>query len=174
LIAKLWRIDVQITAISPLTGQPLPKSRLVYLIRRYFDPWFREKLRNSNFYPNEDYAGIIKQLFERFELDQNALQIYRGYSTDRRILDLMAQSTFHIVYVDGDHTLKGASHDFNVFGRKVVSGGWLVADDASCALPGSAFWKGHQAVSHATEMLPAMGFRNVLNVGHNRIYELKQ
>jgi hypothetical protein len=172
LIGKHWKLNVQISAISPLAGQPLPKSRLANLIRRGFDPRFREQLRNANFYADDDYAGIIKRLFERFAVDYDAVKMYQGYSTDRRILDLMAKSTFHVVYVDGDHTLKGALHDFKVFGTKVVSGGWLVADDASCALPGSAFWKGHEAVSHAAEILPTIGFRNILNVGHNRIYEL--
>lgn len=149
----------------------MPKSRLETLIRGRLDPRFREHLRNGNFYAEDDYVGIIKRLFEQFEVDYGAVKIYQGYSTDQRILDLTADLTFHVVYVDGDHTLKGALHDFKIFGSKVVIGGWLVADDAGCALPGSAFWKGHKAVSRAAEILPTIGFRNIINVGHNRIYE---
>jgi hypothetical protein len=171
LIGKLWNIDVQISAVSPLAGQPIPRSRLEQFIRSRFDPGFREQLRNGNFYAADDYVGIIKRLFERFEINYDAVRIYQGYSTDQRILGLIADSTFHVVYVDGDHTLKGALHDFKIFGPKVVSGGWLVADDAGRDLPGSAFWKGHEAVSRAAEILPTIGFRNIINVGHNRIYE---
>jgi hypothetical protein len=75
------------------------------------------------------------------------------------------------VYVDGDHTYQGALHDFVTFGPKVAPGGWLVADDAGQDLSGSAFWKGHEAVTRAAQVLPSLGFRNVLNVGHNRVYE---
>jgi hypothetical protein len=171
VIGKHWNINVHINAISPLTGHSVPKSRLETLIRSYLDPTFREQLRNGNFYAKDDYAEIIKRLFERFEVDYDAVKIYQGYSTDQRILDLIADQIFHIVYVDGDHTLKGALHDFKTFGSKVAIGGWLVADDAGCALPGAAFWKGHKAVSRAAEILPAIGFRNIINVGHNRIYE---
>jgi hypothetical protein len=53
----------------------------------------------------------------------------------------------------------------------VTKGGFLVADDAGCGLPGTSFWKGHEAVSRAAEILPSLGFVNILNVGHNRIYE---
>jgi hypothetical protein len=170
-IGKHWNINIQISAVSPLSGEPLSKSRLEKFIRGLFDTRFREQLRNGNFYPADDYFGIIKRLFERFDVDFDAVKIYQGYSTDQRILDLIADATFHIVYVDGDHTQKGALHDFKIFGSMVVSGGWLVADDAGCGLPGSAFWKGHEAVSRAAEILPTIGFRNIINVGHNRIYE---
>ena len=47
----------------------------------------------------------------------------------------------------------------------------LVADDAGCELPGTVFWKGHESVSRAARELPALGFTNVLNVGHNRVYQ---
>ena len=171
LIAKHWNMKVQISAITPLVGQPMPKSRLELLIRSRLDPKFREQLRNANFYAQDDYAGIIRRLFERFEVDYDAVQLYHGYSTEPRILDLIGNASFHVIYVDGDHTFKGALHDFKEFGSKVVAGGWLVADDAGCGLPGTAFWKGHEAVSRAAELLPTIGFRNILNVGHNRIYE---
>lgn len=95
----------------------------------------------------------------------------KGFSSDPQILKETANNQFEIVYVDGDHTFKGALHDFQVFGAKVVKGGWLVADDAGCALPGTQFWKGHEAVSLAVECLPALGFKNILNVGHNRVFE---
>ena len=140
-------------------------------VRAYLDPRFREQIRNSNFHPDDDYAGAIKQLFARFDVNWNTVDLHQGLSTDQHILKQLSASTFHIVYVDGDHTFKGALRDFTVFGQKVVRGGWLVADDAGCSLPGTAFWKGLEAVSRAAKVLPDIGFRNVLNVSHNRIYE---
>ena len=171
LIGKKWDMDIQISAIAPLTGNPLPRSRLIRKVRSYLDPGFREQLHNANFYPEDDYVSAIKHLFERFNLDYDAVALYHGFSTDQHILKSVSDATFHIVCVDGDHTFAGAFHDFTVFGPKVVQGGWLVADDAGCSLPGTAFWKGHEAVSRAVNVLPDIGFRNVMNVGHNRIYE---
>jgi len=43
-------------------------------------------------------------------------------------------------------------------------------DDASCDLPGEGYFKGYSAVSTAARIVPSLGFENVLNIGHNRIY----
>jgi Methyltransferase domain len=78
---------------------------------------------------------------------------------------------FHIVYVDGDHSYDGARSDFEYFGTRVVRGGWLVADDAGYFLPSTRFWKGYEVVSRAAQELKKLGFRNVLNIGHNCVFE---
>jgi hypothetical protein len=44
-------------------------------------------------------------------------------------------------------------------------------DDASYFLEGSRFWKGHREVSRASEIIEGLGFRNILNIGHNRVYQ---
>jgi hypothetical protein len=44
-------------------------------------------------------------------------------------------------------------------------------DDAAYGLPGTRFWKGYETVARACELLPGLGFTNVLNVGHNRVFE---
>ena len=171
MIAKRFKIDIQITAITPLSGQPLPRSRISTWLRSRLDSRFQEQLRNANFYALADYRAIITELFNRFDTSFSSVLLYHGYSTDQRVLKSTEKATYHIVYVDGDHTYHGSLHDFQNFGRKVIKGGWLVADDAGCSLPGTAFWKGHEAVSRAAEVLPKLGFKNILNVGHNRIYE---
>jgi hypothetical protein len=171
LIAKCWAIHVQISGITPLVGHPMPQSRILRRLRRIVDHAFREEWQNGNFYPNDDYDSAIHHLFDHFDLSYTSVAMHRGFSTDQSIVEKLANETFHILYVDGDHTYEGSLHDFTIYGPKVVSGGWLVADDAGCALPGNAFWKGHPAVTRAVEILPKLGFRNVLNVGHNRVYE---
>jgi hypothetical protein len=171
LIAKTWGFPIHIYGISPLEGQPAPRSKTVAWLRRLFDRRFRDESLNGNFYPNADYNLAITNLFDHFSLNFSSIELHKGYSTDEAVTRRLANDTFHLLYIDGDHTYEGALHDFSVYGPKVVSGGWLVADDAGCALPGTQFWKGHPSVSRAAEILPSLGFRNVLNVGHNRIYE---
>lgn len=171
LLARHYKIDLQASAITPLEGSPLPGSKLWLRIRALLDRKFRERLANGDFYETEDYEKIIRALFRHFDLDFAQIALHRGYSTDPVILKQVAAHTYHIIYVDGDHTLEGARHDFSTFGPKVVPGGWLVADDAGCDLPGTTFWKGHASVSVAARDLPSLGFVNVLNVGHNRFYQ---
>lgn len=170
-LADARGLDLEISALSPLAGQPLPRSRFWNRIRYRLDRRFREQIDNGNFYAETDYEGIIRAFFRNFGTDFDKVTLHRGFSTDPQILNTLVQERYHLIYVDGDHTYDGALHDFRTFGPKIVPGGWLVADDAGCDLPGTVFWKGHAAVSRAARELPALGFKNVLNVGHNRVYE---
>ena len=171
LIAHTRDLRLRVSALSPLAGQPMSHGRVLRWLRYRFDAKFRERVDNGDFYAAEDYERIIRSHFAHHDLDFDQVQLYRGFSTDLTLLARLRDESYHIVYVDGDHTLAGARHDFATFGPKVVPGGWLIADDAGCNLPGTAFWKGHAAVSEAVRDLPALGFTNVLNVGHNRVYQ---
>lgn len=171
LLAKTLALPIQIAAISPLAGSVAPRPGFWSALRYRVDRRFREHIDNGNFYADDDYEAAIRGLFERFGLDFSAVALHRGYSTDPLLRARLGEERFEVVYVDGDHSYEGARQDFLTYGPKVVPGGWLIADDASCDLPGSRFWKGHPAVSRAVTVLPELGFRNVLNVGHNRIYQ---
>ncbi len=171
LLATAYVWPVEISCITPMAGNPLPPPGLRHRLRLIYSRKYREQIKNGNFYGEENYREIIKQLFARFELPLEKINVFRGFSTDEEILRQTQHMKFEVVYVDGDHTFEGAMHDLRHFGPKVVRGGWMVVDDAGCSLPGSRFWKGHEAVSEAVEILPSLGFCNVLNVGHNRIYE---
>ena len=171
LLAREYHLDLRISALTPLSGRPLSRSRVLNKLRHWFSASFREQVQSGNFYPPDDYEGIIRALFRKFSLDFGQVTLHRGFSTDPTLLSRLSGENFEIIYVDGDHTYQGALHDFNQYGPKVVPGGWLVADDAGCELPGTVFWKGHETVSRAARELPALGFTNILNVGHNCVYE---
>lgn len=171
LLARDHGFDLRVSALTPLAGQPMPRSRVLNKLLHWFSPRFREQVASGNFHPEADYETIMRALFARFSLDFDRIDIHRGYSTDPVLLQRLADETYHIVYVDGDHTYEGARHDFSNFGPKVVPGGWLVADDAGADLPGTVFWKGFETVTRAVTELPRLGFSNVLNVGHNRVYQ---
>ena len=44
-------------------------------------------------------------------------------------------------------------------------------DDAANLIPGSKFFKGIEEVSRATEEIDPLVYKNVLNVGHNRVFQ---
>jgi Methyltransferase domain len=171
LLARLDAIRLKVEAVTPLEGRPNKLSGLRQRLKYLTSARFREDIRNANFYEEDDYLGSINALFRRFDVDLSEVNLHRGYSTDSEIIVDLRSRQFQLIYVDGDHSYKGALHDFKTFGPMIAKGGFLVADDAGCELPGTGFWKGHESVSRAAEILPSLGFVNVLNVGHNRIYE---
>jgi hypothetical protein len=161
----------EIHAISPLRGDPMPRSRAMHRLRWLLSRLYRERLRSGDFYETANYEQIIRELFQHFDLDSGAIHLHRGLSTDLTVRAETAELVFDVIYVDGDHTFEGARADFEFFGPRVKPGGFLIADDAGCELPGESFWKGHPSVSKAAKIIPSLGFRNVLNIGHNCVYQ---
>jgi len=171
LLAKTHGWPLAVHAITPFAGQPLPGVRWWRALQARLNPRFRERLRSGDFYPDDDYEETVRRLFAHYQLDFGRVRWIRGYSQDPGVLAAVRSDRFHVVYIDGGHTFEVASADLANFGPKVAAGGWLVMDDAAYDLPGTAFWKGHESVSRACRQLPALGFKNILNVGHNRIFE---
>ncbi|MFA6286230.1 MAG: class I SAM-dependent methyltransferase [Opitutaceae bacterium] len=171
LLARELKLPVEIHALTPLASNPPPPLNLWSRIRYRLDRDYREQVKTGNFYVNEDYEAVVRAHFAHHGLSFDAVRLHRGYSTDPVILESMSDERFEIIYVDGDHREAGARHDFATFGAKVVPGGWLVADDAAADLPGTAFWKGYPEVTSALSELAPLGFVNVLNVGHNRVFQ---
>ncbi len=171
LLAKTHRWPVRVHGITPFQGQPLPAASWWCALLSRLNPRFRERLLSGDFYPEDDYEEIVRRHFEHHGLDFDDARWYRGYSNDTAILAQVASTSFHIVYVDGGHTFEAVSGDIAAFAPKIPEGGWIVMDDAAFDLPGTAFWKGYESVARACRGLPALGFKNVLNVGHNRVFE---
>jgi hypothetical protein len=171
LLAKTHGWNVRVHGITPFSGQPMPAARWWRSLQMRLNPWFRERVRSGDFYPEDDYEGIVRAHFNRHGLNFDAARWIRGYSNDPAILCAVQNDRFNLIYVDGGHTYEAASTDIANFAPKVTPGGWLIMDDAGFALPGTKFWKGYESVARACEALPDLGFKNVLNVGHNRIFE---
>jgi hypothetical protein len=171
LLAKKHGWAITVYAVTPLEGQAMRGGRWWRSLKYRIAPRFRERVKSGDFYPDDDYGQIARNLFSHFDLDFSAVRLVRGYSTSPAVLSALSADRFHLVYVDGDHTYDGAAKDIRNFGPKVVPGGWLIMDDAGFDLPGSGFWKGYETVTRACDLLPGLGFRNVLNVGHNRVFE---
>lgn len=171
LLARELALELEIHALTPLTGNP-PKPKTIWNRIRYrLDRAYREEVATGNFYPTEDYELIIRDHFKYHQLSFDTVKLHRGYSTDPALLANLVDARFEVIYVDGDHREAGARHDFATFGAKVVPGGWLIADDAAFDLPGTTFWKGYPQVTAALSELAPLGFVNVLNVGHNRVFQ---
>jgi len=171
LLARELNLPLEIHALTPLQGNPPPPITLWNRLRYRVDRDYREQVKTGNFYAQEDYAAIVRGHFSHHGLAFDSVHLHRGYSTDPTLLASLADAQFELIYVDGDHREAGARHDFATFGQKVVPGGWLIADDAAHDLPGTTFWKGYPEVTAALSELGPLGFVNVFNVGHNRVFQ---
>jgi Methyltransferase domain len=175
LLKRKKEIPAKIFAISPLEGNipnnKLLNNRVVNKLKKTFDTEYRKCVANGNNYLIEDYEGIVRLMFERLGLSYDEIKMLKGYSNDPAILSEISKEKFNLIYIDGDHSYDGVLQDIKNFTPLVAQGGYLVMDDASWFLDGSVFWKGHKEVSRACEGIEDLGFKNVLNIGHNRVYE---
>ena len=171
LISKRLGLETVITAVSPFEGNVRKMSRLGRRLNVLLNSKYRTALKGGNLYPRSNYLADVERIFATFNLDLTNVHLVKGYSTDSAVLKQMGAERFSIVYIDGDHSAEGVRSDILTFGPMVEDGGYLVMDDASFFLPGSSFFKGHESVSSACESIPTPDFVNVLNVGHNRVYQ---
>ncbi len=170
LIAAERGLDIHVDAVSPFEGNMRKQPRLLRRLRMRIDRKYRETQTVGNLHRRDDYVRRNQEIFQAFGLDFESVRAVKGYSNDPAVMARFVGRRFALVYIDGDHSLEVARSDIATYGPLVEEGGYLVMDDASCFLPGTGFWKGLEAVSVAAEDIPALGFENVLNVGHNRVY----
>jgi hypothetical protein len=177
-IISLWALlgrelgqDFTIHAVSPFEGNR--PGRLRHLVKRTFSSTYRKQHNEGNLYRHGDYLAFNKYIFSSFGLDFSQVVVHRGYSYDVKIKSEVTRYKYDVIYIDGDHSYEGCLNDIRSYAPLVKQEGFLVLDDASWFLPGTLFFKGHEAVSKACEKVPELGFENVLNVGHNRIFMKK-
>jgi methyltransferase family protein len=177
-VISLWQLLLrrlersgQVFALGPFRGNPPPSSPLVRRLLRRLSPSYRDRESSSNFYENHDYEALCAGLFGQFDLDWLSVTKWRGLSSNPSLQALARAHHFDIVYIDGDHRYKIVLADLQIYAPLLRTGGFLVVDDSGCDLPGETFWKGYPSVSKAVATLSPTQFRNVLNVGHNRVYE---
>ena len=174
LIARQSQRSINITGVSPFEGNiSQPAKSLWGKLRSKLSSSYRSEVEVGNLYNKEDYLQVINDLFRAFELDFESLNLIKGYSTDASIFQELPEEEFDVIYVDGDHSFEVVKKDLLNYTPKIKKGGYLITDDSSCNLPGGGegiFWKGHQSVSDAVEIVPSLGFENILNIGHNRIF----
>jgi hypothetical protein len=170
LIARRLDIEFSITAVSPFEGNYVKPGRIVGWLKRKLNADYRKSCSVGNLHPYDDYLECNRRIFSHFGLRFDDVKAIQGYSNDPLVVERVRGTSYHLVYIDGDHSYEVASQDVANYAPLVVPGGYLVMDDAACDLPGDEFFKGIEEVTRAAQAIPDHGFDNVLNVGHNRVY----
>lgn len=170
LIGQKENIDIDIEAISPLKGN-MTKGKIGKLSLFIFNSRYRRGRRSFyGWYEKYDYLSRIERIFSEFNLNFSKVVLKRGYSQSRSILKGLERE-YDIIYIDGDHSYEGVKEDLELYCPKIADKGYIVIDDAGWYLPGNKFWKGLESVSKAAEEIKRNEFVNILNIGHNRVYQ---
>lgn len=99
-------------------------------IERYYmlDPWRNQPMWNKPWnVSSEDFDSVFEEAMGRTEFAKDRRRILRGTTLEK--IDQIADREIDLVYIDGDHTLRGTTIDLIRTFPKVADGGYLGGDD---------------------------------------------
>jgi len=151
LLQKLDNIEGEVVGISPFssTGDSV-----------------------SNYLSNIDYYQDTLTNFEHFGL--RSPRLIKSYSTDKDALDVINEGEWDCIYIDGSHEYEIAKEDWLNCSKNVKVNGVIVLDDSALETiyrPPVFATKGHSGPSQLAMEIDGTSFREVLRVGHNRVFE---
>jgi predicted O-methyltransferase YrrM len=153
LLQRILQIDGSVTGISPFS----PAGDSV-----------------STYRGNLDYLHDTQLNFHAFGLQKP--ELLRAYSSDDIATVRIRQQTWDAIYIDGNHDYEIAKADWTVCSGCVRSGGIIVLDDSALGTaysPPRFATAGHPGPSRLATEIDAAGFREILRVGHNRVFKKK-
>lgn len=152
LLARLSNFQCLVQGISPFS----PAGDSVSKYRRDVD-YYQDTLDN----------------FSHFSLPAPAL--LRAYSTDRAAADLIASRDWSCIYIDGNHEYEIARQDWELCSSHLRPGGLVVLDDSGLTTkytpPDVLSTAGHPGPSRLAQEIDRGRFREILQVGHNRVFQ---
>jgi predicted O-methyltransferase YrrM len=119
-----------------------------------------------------DYLADTRANFAHFNLPEPHL--LKARSADSAALNLIASRKWDCIYIDGSHDYQIAKADWNICSSHINKGGLIVLDDAGLGTefePPIFSMKGHPGPSRVADEIDRTKFREVLQVGHNRVFE---
>lgn len=151
LLQREFAIHGSVTGISPFTSGGDTVSR------------YREDV---------DYFADTKVNFSRFNLTEP--ELVRAFSTDTAAHERIECEMWDAIYIDGNHDYEVARADWDVCSANLRPGGIIVLDDSA---QGTAYrpprfaTAGHPGPSQLATEIDATRFREILRVGHNRVFQ---
>jgi predicted O-methyltransferase YrrM len=87
---------------------------------------------------------------------------------------LVASQAWSLVYIDGNHDYEVARQDWELCSRHLEPDGVIVLDDAGLTTnyrPPRFATGGHPGPSRLAREIDRTRFKEILQVGHNRVYQ---
>jgi hypothetical protein len=119
-----------------------------------------------------DYQADTLANFAHFGLPQPTL--LKAYSTDPAALDLIRSQPWDCIYIDGNHDYEVARADWEASAEGVRPGGVIVLDDSALDttfVPPAFATAGHPGPSRLATEIDRARFREILRVGHDRVFQ---
>jgi len=119
-----------------------------------------------------DYYEDTLQNFAYFSLPAPAL--LKAYSTDPPAHQLVSSRLWSLIYIDGNHDYAVARQDWELCANHLEPGGIVVLDDSALTTtyhPTIFATGGHPGPSQVAREVDRTQFREILQVGHNRVFQ---
>jgi len=126
----------------------------------------------SQYRSDIDYFSDTLASFSRLELPKPDL--VKALSTDSAGIKAICAHQWDIIYIDGNHDYEIAKQDFQHCTRALAAGGILVLDDAGLTTsyrPPAFATGGHPGPSRLAQEIDPLQYREILQVGHNRVFQ---
>jgi hypothetical protein len=126
----------------------------------------------SRYRADIDYLADTRANFARFDLP--VPELVRAFSTDSAAHERIGSEIWDAIYIDGNHDYEVAKADWSICSASINRGGIIVLDDAALGTaysPPRFATAGHPGPSRLATEIDATGFREILRVGHNRVFQ---
>jgi hypothetical protein len=126
----------------------------------------------SKYLDNLDYKADTLANFSHFDLSPPTL--LKAYSTDSQARQLIRSRAWDIIYIDGNHDYEIVKSDWEVCSDSIANGGLIVLDDSGLSTsyrPPRFATGGHPGPSRLASEIDPLNFREILQVGHNRVFQ---
>jgi hypothetical protein len=126
----------------------------------------------SQYRKDIDYLEDTLANFEHFGLPRP--ELLKAFSTDAEARDRVWSRPWDLIYIDGNHDDEVVRADWELCAGQVRPGGMIVLDDSGLTTsyePPAFATKGHPGPSRLASELDRVRFEEVLQVGHNRVFQ---
>jgi hypothetical protein len=126
----------------------------------------------SRYREDVDYLADTKSNFKRFNLPEP--ELVRAYSTDQLARDRIGLNQWDAIYIDGNHDYEVARADWDLCAAHIRPEGVIILDDAALGTtydPPAFATAGHPGPSRLAGEIANTLFREILRVGHNRVFQ---
>jgi hypothetical protein len=128
----------------------------------------------SRYHEHVDYLADTKANFAHFSLAEP--ELIRAFSADASANERVAHRLWDAIYIDGNHDYEVARADWNLCAANLRTGGIIVLDDSALGTeyrPPRFATAGHPGPSKLAAEIDTSEFREILRVGHNRVFHKK-
>jgi predicted O-methyltransferase YrrM len=126
----------------------------------------------SKYPTGTNYLQDTLSYFEHFKLTKP--ELLKAYSTDAEAVALIRSISRDMIYIDGNHDYEIVAKDWAVCSESIRPGGIIVMDDAGATTafqPTLFATKGWPGPSQFAQEIDRRKFREILQVGHNRVFQ---